>query len=1160
VFSRFFIDRPIFASVLSIIITLAGGITLINLPVAQYPEITPPTVEVSAYYPGANAQVVADTVAAPIEQQVNGVENMMYMSSQCTNDGTYTLTVTFKPGVDLNMAQVLVQNRESLAEPILPELVKRRGVSVKKKSPSILMIINVFSPDKSRDDLYLSNYATIQLRDVLGRLDGVGDITYIGQRNYSMRVWLDPQKMSFRNLTSSDVVTAITEQNVQVAAGQIGQPPVNTGQSFQFTITALGRLSKTEEFEDMILKTDPQGGVVRMRDVAKVELGAQGYDQACTLDGQPSVALSVYQRPGSNALDTAELVKNKMKELRERFPDGLDYSIVYDTTPFITESVNEVFKTLRDAVILVAFVVLLFLQNWRSALIPLVAVPVAIVGTFAVMAALGFSLNNLTLFGLVLAIGIVVDDAIVVVEAVEHHIELGLSPRDATIKAMSQVSAPVIAVGLVLTAVFVPCAFITGITGQFYRQFALTIATSTVISAFNSLTLSPALAALLLRPRVKGVFQALPWPAFVAAGGWAAYSYSGPRLLALAQAAGIKLETPWISAVQAANLIGMLIGAAAGFVVSGVLNRFFGWTFYLFNKGFDATTSLYTKMVGGLLRVSVIVLLVYGGLLGLTYWTFTRTPTGFIPAQDKGYLLVNVQLPDSSSLSRTQRVMKNVERLAAELEGVSHTMAIAGQSILMNANAPNFGAMYVMLDEFHHRAVHGLSGPKIAAELEQKLQEEIRDGLVNVFDAPPVDGLGTAGGFKIVVQDRGDLGSNEIESVADSIVEESRTPANSQMLQGLFTSFRANTPWLYLDIDRDKAKLAGVSISELFNTLQVYLGSLYVNDFNRFGRTWQVNVQGEADFRKQMNDLTGLRVRNARGGMVPLGSVAKIRDMSGPVMIIRYNLYPSATINLNPAPGVSSGQAIEAMDRLVEPKLPQAMRSEWTELALLQQQTGPTAMYAFTLAVVLVFLVLAAQYESWSLPLAVILVVPMCLFCSTVGVNIAKMDINIFTQVGFIVLVGLACKNAILIVEFAKKQRETGSSRREATLEACELRLRPIMMTSLAFILGVVPLVLSEGAGAEMRKTLGTAVFSGMLGVTLFGIFLTPVFYFVIQWMSDRRAARRRDEEPEDDSTGGENGTGEQSSSEFAAVGAPAHTLTAGNGAVHGQQHGATVH
>ncbi len=1159
VFSRFFIDRPIFASVLSIIITLAGAITLSNLPVAQYPEITPPTVEVSAFYPGANAQVVADTVAAPIEQQVNGVENMMYMSSQCTNDGTYTLTVTFKPGVDLNMAQVLVQNRESLAEPILPDLVKRRGVSVKKKSPSILMIINIFSPNNTRDDLYLSNYATIQIRDVLGRLDGVGDITYIGQRNYSMRVWLDPQKMSFRNLTSSDVVQAITEQNVQVAAGQLGQPPVPNGQSFQFTITALGRLSNTDQFEDMILKTDAQGGVVRMRDVAKVELGAQGYDQACTLDGQPSVALSVYQRPGSNALGTAERVKEKMLELKERFPDGIDYSIVYDTTPFITESVREVFKTLRDAVILVAFVVLLFLQNWRSALIPLVAVPVAIMGTFAVMAALGFSLNNLTLFGLVLAIGIVVDDAIVVVEAVEHHIELGLAPHDATIKAMSQVSAPVIAVGLVLTAVFVPCAFITGITGQFYRQFALTIATSTVISAFNSLTLSPALAALLLRPRVKGVFQALPWPAFVMVGGWAGYAFLGTQVLLGAQKAGLQFESRWISLELAANLIGMSAGAIAGYAISGVLNRAFGWTFYLFNRAFDASTSLYTKMVAGLLRISILVLLIYGGLLGLTYWVFMRTPTGFIPAQDKGYLLVNVQLPDSSSLARTQQVMKNVEQLASKLEGVAHTMSIAGQSILMNANAPNFGAMYVMLDEFHHRATHGLTGPKIAALLQNQLQDEIRDGLVNVFDAPPVDGLGTAGGFKVVIQDRGDLGSNEIEAVADRIVEQSHAPESSRLLTGLFTSFRANTPWLYLDIDRDKAKLAGVSISELFNTLQVYLGSLYVNDFNRFGRTWQVNVQGDANFRKQLNDLTGLRVRNSRGGMVPLGSVAKIRDVSGPVMLIRYNLYPSATINLNAAPYVSSGQALQAMDRLVESNLPQAMRFEWTELALLQLQTGSTAMFAFTLAVVLVFLVLAAQYESWSLPLAVILVVPMCLLCSTVGVNIARMDINIFTQVGFIVLVGLACKNAILIVEFAKAQRETGSSRRDATLEACELRLRPIMMTSLAFILGVLPLVVSEGAGAEMRKTLGTAVFSGMLGVTLFGIFLTPVFYFVIQWVSDKRAARNRDSElGDDDSPPDFSKDGDEPSSEFTAAGEPALAQSSGNGAAHG--HKAATH
>ncbi len=1105
-FSRFFIDRPIFASVLSIIITLAGGITLSTLPLAQYPEITPPTVEVSAYYPGANAQVVADTVAAPIEQQVNGVENMMYMSSQCTNDGTYILTVTFKHDVDLNMAQVLVQNRESLAEPILPDLVKRRGVAVKKKSPSILMIVNIYSPDDRRDNLYLSNYATIQLRDELARLEGVGDITYIGQRNYSMRVWLDPQKMTFRSLTSSDVVNAITQQNIQVAAGQLGQPPVPTGQAFQFTITTLGRLTDAEQFADMILKTDAQGGVVRLRDVARIELGAQGYDQDCTLDGRATVALSVYQRPGSNALKTAQLVRAKMEELKTRFPEGVDYKIVYDTTPFIVESVDEVFNTLRDAVILVAFVVLLFLQNWRSALIPLVAVPVAIVGTFAVMAALGFSLNNLTLFGLVLAIGIVVDDAIVVVEAVEHHIEHGLAPREATIMAMNQVSSPVIAVGLVLTAVFVPCAFISGITGQFYKQFALTIATSTVISAFNSLTLSPALSALLLRPRQKGVYQALPVPAFIGIGGWAGYTWLGAYLSQLAGAWMPKGLPPLIEAWAGPGLA-ILAGSLLGWIASSVLNRVMGWCFSVFNQGFDVATAVYTRVVGGLLRISVVVLLLYGGLLGLTYWGFTRTPTGFIPSQDKGYLLVNVQLPDSSSLERTQQVMRHVEAIAAKVPGVSHTLAIAGQSILMNANAPNFGAMYVMLDEFHHRTRAHLSGPAIATALQDRLQVEVVDGLVNVFEAPPVNGLGTAGGFKIVIEDRGDLGNKELETVTNQVLASASKPEWSRYLSGLFTSFRANTPWLYLDIDRDKAKLEGISISELFNTLQVYLGSLYVNDFNRFGRTWQVNVQGDSSFRKQLDDLSGLRVRNDRGGMVPLGSVAQIRDVSGPVMITRYNLYPAAAINLNAAPGTSSGQAIDAMEHMVDLELPQAMRAVWTELAHLQLETGSTAMFAFTLAVVLVFLVLAAQYESWSLPLAVILVVPMCLLCSTLGVNLAHMDINIFTQVGFIVLVGLACKNAILIVEFAKKRREDGTHRTQATLEACQLRLRPIMMTSFAFILGVVPLMISQGAGAEMRRTLGTAVFSGMLGVTLFGIFLTPVFYWVIQWFSDKRAA-----------------------------------------------------
>jgi multidrug efflux pump subunit AcrB len=1090
VFSRFFIDRPIFAAVLSIVITLAGGIAVGTLPIAQYPEITPPTVEVSAVYAGANAQVVADTVAAPIEQQVNGVEGMMYMSSQCTNDGTYTLTITFKLGTDLNIAQVLVQNRVSLAQPVLPGLVQRRGISVKKKSPSVLMIVNLFSPDNTRDSLYLSNYATIQLRDELARLPGVGDITYLGQRDYSMRLWLDPEKLSARNLTASDVVDAVAQQNVQVAAGQIGQPPVDSGQVFQYTMTTLGRLADPDQFADMILKSDDDGRLVHLRDVARIELGAQGYDQTCTMDGKPSVALSVYQLPGSNALETAGLVRSKMEELKHRFPAGLDHAIVYDTTPFIQESIREVFKTLRDAIILVAVVVLLFLQNWRSAIIPLVAVPVAIVGTFGVMALLGFSLNNLTLFGLVLAIGIVVDDAIVVVEAVEHQIEHGLWPRDATIRAMEQVSGPVIAVGLVLSAVFIPCTFITGIIGQFFRQFALTIAVSTVISAFNSLTLSPALAALLLRPRDKGTFQALPRAAFALAGAWLGYEYLGARL------------EPFVSSPWAAAAVGAALAVAAGWLLSAPLNRFLGWFFRLFNVWFDYSTGIYTRVVGGLLRVSVLVLLVYGGLLGLTYWGFTKSPAGFIPAQDKGYLLVNVQLPDASSVVRTQQVMERIEELSLQTPGVKHTVAIAGQSILLNANAPNYGALYVMLDDFHHRTAEKLSADAIASQLQSTLQAAITDGTVHIFGAPPIDGLGTAGGFKIIVEDRGDAGLEELQQTAERAVDQGN---HDPQLRDLFTSFRANTPWLFLDIDRNEAKTKGVSLADVFTTLQVYLGSLYVNDFNRFGRTWQVNLQADADYRKETRNLSNLKIRNSAGSMVPLGTIASIREVNGPVMIVRYNMYPAAPINGIGAPGVSSGQAIAAMETDVKRDLDPGMRYEWTELALLQLQTGNTAMLVFFLAVVLVFLVLAAQYESWALPLAVILVVPMCLLCSIAGVAMAHMDINIFTQVGFVVLVGLACKNAILIVEFAKTQRESGVPRSEATLQACQLRLRPIIMTSFAFILGVVPLVLSEGAGAEMRRTLGTAVFSGMLGVTLFGIFLTPVFYSVIQWWSDRR-------------------------------------------------------
>ncbi len=1146
-FSRFFIDHPIFASVLSIVITLSGAIALFTLPITQYPEITPPTVEVWSVYPGAHSQTVADTVAAPIEQQVNGVENMMYMSSQCTNDGTYVLTVTFKPGTDLNLAQMLVQNRVNLAQPVLPALVQRRGVMVKKKSPSVLMMVNLISPNGTRTPEYLSLYATNQLRDELARLQGVGDITILGQRDYSMRIWLDPAKMNDYNISSSDVAKAISEQNAEVAAGQVGQPPVASGQVFQFSINTLGRLSKVEEFSEIILKSDSASGrIVRMKDVARIEDGALSYDQICTLNGQSTVALSVYQLPGSNALETAGLVRDKMEDLKSRFPQDVAYTIVYDTTPFITESVEEVRQTLIDAIILVAIVMLVFLQSWRSAIIPLIAVPVAVVGTFAAMAIVGFSLNNLTLFGLVLAIGIVVDDAIVVVEAIEHHIQNGLSPREAAYRAMEQVSGPVVAVGLVLTAVFVPCTFIPGIVGQFFRQFAVTIAISTLISAFNSLTLSPALAAILLKPRSHHV-EALPRLGYALLGGWGGYLLIKPWAASLAAQAiaaspehlrgQIQPLAPWF--VSAA---GIAAGVVVILIIRGMLDRALVGFFRIFNIGFDAFTAGYIRVVGVVLRASVLVLVLYGGLLYLTYDLFTSTPTGYIPNQDKGYLIVNVQLTDSSSLEQTDRTIKALEAMSAWVPGVKDTVTVAGQSLLFNANAPNFGSMYLMLDDFHARAGQQQSADDLMRQLRgafdnprpilekefanprrlgsrlqalsqdqrSELLEEfvslIKNAQINVFGAPPVDGLGTVGGFKIVLEDRGNLGLRELQEVGTSVVDAGNAdPA----LTGLFNSFRADTPWLDLDINRREAKTMGVNIKDVLDTLQGQFGSLYVNDFNRFGRTWEVTIQADRDFRNRVESLKQLKIKNDKGGMTPLMAFASIRDSSGPIMVIRYNMYLAAVVNGNAGPGTSSGQAIETMENIAEQTRPPSMRVEWTELALLQLKAGNMAMLAFLLAVILVFLVLAAQYESWALPLAVILVVPMCLLCAVAGVVFAKQDINIFTQIGFVVLVGLACKNAILIVEFAKQRREAGASRREATLEACKLRLRPIMMTSFAFILGVVPLILSEGAGAEMRQMLGVAVFAGMLGVTLFGIVLTPVFFYVIQWFTDRREARK---------------------------------------------------
>ncbi|MCI0462320.1 MAG: efflux RND transporter permease subunit [Gemmataceae bacterium] len=966
--SHFFIDRPIFAMVISVVITLAGLAAVFTLPIAQYPEITPPTVQVTCAYPGANAKVVQETIAAPIEQQVNGVENMLYMSSQCTNDGGYNLTVTFKLGTNLDMAQVLVQNRVSLALPTLPDVVKATGVNTKKKSASILLVVNLFSPDGSHDQLYLSNYATIQVKDQLARLEGVGDVAFLGQQDYSMRVWLDPEKLAARSLTAGDVVNALKEQNVQVAAGQIGQQPVPRGQDFQYTMSTLGRLVDVEQFADIIIKTGQTGQITRLREVGRIELGAKNQDTSCSLDGKPSVGLAIYQLPGSNALATADSVRATMAELKKRFPDGLDYGIVYDTTPFISESIHEVFKALRDAIILVAIVVLAFLQNWRSTLIPLIAVPVAIVGTFAAMAGMGYSLNNLSLFGLVLAIGIVVDDAIVVVEAVEHNIAHGLAPREAARKAMTEVSGPIVAISLVLMSVFIPCAFITGITGEFFRQFAVTIAFSTALSAINSLTLSPALCALLLQPHHAGSKRE-PLPRLgigLLLGVLAAYFLAG----SVASWFGLSEAAWWV--FWGVRILLLMPFVVVGLYWSHLVNWPLSLFFQGFNRVFDITTRGYTLAVSGLLRVSLIVLLVYGGLLYLTYWGFTTVPAGFIPQQDKGYLLVNVQLPDSASVERTRAVMDRVNQIAQETDGVGHTLGIAGQSILLNAVGSNFGSMFVILDEFHHRHGPELSANAIAGKLRRQCYQEIQEAVVGVFGAPPVDGLGNAGGFKVMIEDRGDVGLDVLQGQTDNLVEKGNQQPG---LVGLFNSFRSNTPQLYVDVDRTKCKTLGVNLNDVFNTLQVYLGGFYVNDFNQFGRTWQVNLQADANFRLRAEDVRQLKVRNAAGEMVPLGTVASIEDIAGPAMITRYNMYTAAAINGGSLPGVSSGQVIQIFEGLANQELPRSMGFEWTELTYLQILAGSTALFVFAAAVVLVFLVLSAQYESWSLPLAVILVV-----------------------------------------------------------------------------------------------------------------------------------------------------------------------------------------
>jgi len=1050
-FTHFFIDRPIFASVLSILIVLIGTIALIGLPIAQYPEIAPPSVQVKAIYPGASAEVLAQTVATPLEQEINGVEDMLYLSSQSSNDGVMQLTITFKQGTNLDKAQVLVQNRVALAEPRLPEEVRRQGISVRKRSPDLSLVINLTSPDLRYDSVYMTNYALLQIRDAIARVPGVGDIFIFGAREYSMRIWLDPNKVAARNLTASDVVQSIREQNVQVAAGVIGAPPTRTQTDFQYTVLTQGRLSDPGEFADIVIKTGQDGQITRLRDVARIELGSKDYSAELQLDGNPSVGLAIFQMPGSNALDTKKAVIETMEKLKARFPEGLDYLLSYDTVVFVQQSIEKVITTLFEAILLVVIVVLVFLQTWRATLIPMLAVPVSLIGTFGVMAALGLSLNTLSLFGLVLAIGIVVDDAIVVVENVERNMALGMTAREATRRAMDEVVGPIIATALVLVAVFIPTTFITGVSGAFYRQFALTISVSTVISAFNSLTLSPALCALLLDRE-----------------------HHNPDL------------------------------------PTRMINAVLGGFFRGFERAFNRLGDGYAWLVARLIRIGAVVMVLYVLLNGLNFLAFDKVPTGFIPPQDMGYLIVYAQLPDGASLGRTQAVIRQASQIIRDTPGVAHVNAYAGFSVLGGGNQSNAGTLFTRLSNPESRAGQpDLQSEQLVNTLQQRLSV-IDDAFVAVFAPPPVRGLSTVGGFKLQIQDRSNRGPRELARVTNDII------AKASALPGMtrvFTTFRASVPQLFVDVDRSLAKSIGVPLANVFQTLQIYLGSLYVNDMNLFGRTYQVSAQADSQFRATPKDIAALKTRNLSGDMVPLATLVKVNAIAGPDRIPHYNLYPAAEINGITLPGVSSGQSIALMEQLLAKELPPTMGFEWTELSLQQILAGNTAAIVFPLSVVFVFLALAAQYESWSLPLAVILIVPMCLLSSMAGIWLRGMDNNIFTQVGFIVLVGLASKNAILIVEFAKRRQEAGLNRREAAIEAARLRLRPIVMTSLAFIMGVFPLVISTGAGAEVRRILGTAVFSGMLGVTLFGLLLTPVFFVIVRAFAERSRKRAETEE-----------------------------------------------
>jgi HAE1 family hydrophobic/amphiphilic exporter-1 len=1032
--SRFFIHRPIFACVVSIVIVIAGLVAGRTLPIAQYPQIAPPTVRVSASYPGANAQVLAETVAQPIEEQVNGVEGMLYMSSSCTDNGVYSLTVTFEIGTNLDMAQVLVQNRVAIAEPTLPEEVKRLGITTKKQSTNFLQIIALYSPDKRFDTTYLSNYASLHLKDELARIDGVGEVEVFGARDYSMRIWLDPDKLKARRLATTDVIAALQEQNVQVAAGQIGAPPAPKGQNFQLTVNTLGRLKTVAQFEDIIVKTAEGGRLTRVRDIARVELGAKSYSDLATFNGQPQVALGIFQRPGSNALDVAVRVKAKIAELGKGFPDGMAYLVPFDVTNFVDRSIAEVAQTLLIAILLVFLTIYIFLQDWRATLIPALTIPVSLIGTLAVMAGLGVSINLFSLFGIVLAIGVVVDDAIVVVENTARNIdELGLAPREASLRAMEEVTGPIIATTLVLLAVFIPTAFLGGITGQLYRQFALTIATATVFSSVNALTLSPALCALLLRPTKT---------------------------------------------------------AHRGF-------------FRLFNWGFDHTRNLYCRSLGLMIRRAALSMVLFAMLAAVSFWGFGRLPTGFVPTEDQGYCFVSVQLPDAASLQRTGEVMAEIDRRLAKMDGIAYRVCISGYSLIDSAAVSNMATAWVVFEPWDDRTAPQLQQDALIGRMWRDFAD-IQEAHIIAFAPPAIQGLGQAGGFLMKLQDRGGIGLTVLQNMAQEMSED----ANAQSrLTGVYTTFRANVPQLFVDVDRTQAKTLDVPLSNVFNTLQAYLGSVYVNDFNKFGRTYQVKVQADSRFRSRPDDIRQLEVRDNQGNMIPLGTMLAVQETVGPQLVPRYNMYPAATINGQAAEGHSSGEALTLMENLAAAKLPSTMGYEWTGMSYQEKVTSSQTLFIFLLAVVFVYLVLCAQYESWSSPLAIILSVPLGLL-GTVGAVMARgMDVNVYTQIGIVLLIALASKSAILIVEFAKARHEAGDEIVDAAMTASRLRFRPILMTALTFVLGVVPLVIASGAGAASRQALGTAVFGGMIAATALLVMFVPVFYVVIQRASERLRA-----------------------------------------------------